>query len=345
MVDVKQWLKDNYENNKSSKVIVVKEGTELKGDLEIKDYPNLETIFLPFTKEITKLTISGCPKIEVISVPRNKITEITGLKDLGQLKELNISGNQLGEIDISNNIALETLFFRGNPTSFKFTGGFKTLKKLLKLVTWNSANTFSIADILLKEEGLSEGDLKELANKLGVKITEGKSKDEIKKDIIAEIEKGNQNKEKLKDPKDGIPDLLNEKGEIDKDKLGKLKNDAKKYQDLVTEPKNDPIKSTDKKDIDQGALTKLIEDSKKFKDLLDKAGIDPTKSDAEKHADDLKKAKEAVDKSGLDPATDAGKQITDLKDKSARLEIIVKEIYGENYGSERWEMKIEIPNK
>jgi len=135
MVDVQTWFKDNYENKKDSKAIVVKEGTELKGDLEIKDYPDLETVFLPFTKEITKLAISGCPKIQVIFVPGSKIEKIEGLKDLAQLRQLNFGDNQVKEIDISGNNVLEELFFHGNPQGFKFTGGFETLKNLLKLVT------------------------------------------------------------------------------------------------------------------------------------------------------------------------------------------------------------------
>jgi len=383
MVDVQTWFKDNYENKKNSKAIVVKEGTELKGDLEIKDYPDLETIFLPFTKEITKLTISGCPKIQVIFVPGSKIEKIEGLKDLVQLRQLNFVNNQVKEIDISNNNALEELSFRGNPQGFKFTGGFETLKNLLKLVTWNSADTLSIAEIL-KE--LSESELKEVAKWLNL---DAESKD-IKKLIKDEIDKINSNKQKLSDPNTGLIGLFDKDGKVDDNKLAEIRVGAEKgnkYQVLLDEPKNDPVKSTDKKDIDQAKLTAVIDGSKtladaisklgvkdldadldrklggvkltdvpepqtlkeliaevnKSKGLLDKAGINSADPDAEKKVEDLKKAKEAVDKLGLDPTADVGKQITDMKEKSTRLEIIVKGIYGEKYESERWEMKIEIP--
>jgi len=383
MVDVQTWFKENYETKKNNKAIAVKEGTELKGDLEIKDYPDLETIFLPFTKEITKLTISGCPKIQVIFVPGNKIAKIEGLKDLAQLRELNFSNNQVEEIDISNNNALEELFFHGNPKSFKFTGGFETLKNLLKLVTWNSADTLSIAEIL---KDLSESELKEVVKWLNL---DAESKD-IKKLIKDEIDKINSNKQKLNDLNTGLIGLIDKDGKVDDNKLAEIRTGAEKgskYQALVDESKNDPVKSEDKKDIDQAKLTAVIDGSKtsanaisklgvkdldadldkklggakltdfpdpqtlkelieefnKSKGLLDKAGINSTDPNAEKNAEDLKKAKEAVDKLGLDPAVDIGKQITDLKEKSNRLEIIVKGIYGEKYESERWEMKIEIP--
>ncbi|CAI2174713.1 1727_t:CDS:2 [Funneliformis geosporum] len=267
---IEKQQQKNYENKKNSeavKEIKVKEGTELKGGLEIKDYPDLEAIFLPFTKEITTLTIGSCPKIEVIFVPGNKITKIEGLKDLTQLRELNFGENQVEEIDVSNNNILEDLSLHKNPKTFKFTG-----------------DTLPIANIL---EGLSENDLKEVADKLGVK-TENKPKEDIKKEIIAEIEKNNQNKEKLKDPKTGIPDLLNENGEIDKDKLEKLKDDAKKYEALVAEPKNDPVKSAGKKDIEQAELTKLIEAVEKIKNVLGVSPNNPLPNDWENKLDDLK---------------------------------------------------------
>jgi hypothetical protein len=266
MVDKKnaqQWLQENYESQKNSATkIVISGGVELEGDLEIKGYSSLEKILLNSSKQISKISIENCPNIKVIIVNDNQITEIKGLDSLTNLQKLNFGDNKVEKIDVSKNTQLETFIFYGNPGKLQVDG----LKNLIKLVSLNTSDTFPIVTLL---EQASEADLKELADKLKLPV-EGKSKDEIKKEIIAEIEKNNQNKDKLKDPKNGIPDLLNDKGEIDKDKLEKLKNEAengKKYQKLLDEPTNDPIKSPDKKEINQTELTKKLKEAAEYEEF------------------------------------------------------------------------------
>ncbi|CAI2173738.1 5652_t:CDS:2, partial [Funneliformis geosporum] len=195
------------------KEIKVKEGTELKGGLEIKDYPDLEAIFLPFTKEITTLTIGSCPKIEVIFVPGNKITKIEGLKDLTQLRELNFGENQVEEIDVSNNNILEDLSLHKNPKTFKFTG-----------------DTLPIANIL---EGLSENDLKEVADKLG--------NGEIDKDKLEKLKDDAKKYEALVAEPKNDPVKSAGKKDIEQAELTKLIEAVEKIKNVLGVSPNNPL--------------------------------------------------------------------------------------------------------
>nr|CAG8570129.1 2919_t:CDS:2 [Entrophospora candida] len=299
MVEAQKWLEENHKDKSITKIVVGRD-IELDGKLEIDGYSSLEFILLSSAKLITGITITGCPNIKVFIANDNQITEIKGLDSLPNLQKLNLGENKLERIDISTNILLESLILHGNPKNFKFING---IKDLTKLVSLNSSDTFPIIDLL---EQASETDLKEVAGKLGLKTEEGESKDEIKKNIIAEIEKSKQNNEKLSDSETGIPDLLNEKGEIDKDKLGKLKDDAekgKKYQELLDESANDPIKSEDKKEIDQAKLTEKLKEAAEYEelkknnqDLFADGKIDQNKiNEAKKAADEGKALKLAVE--------------------------------------------------
>src|SRR5581483_627695 len=142
---------------------------------------NLEKILLNSGKKISKISIENCPNIKVIIVNDNQITEIKGLNSLKNLQKLNFGDNKVEKIDISKNGQLGSLIFYGNPANLKFIDGIKSLVKLFSL---NSTDTFPIVTLL---EQASETDLKEIAEKLKLPV-ENKSKDEIKKEIIAEID-------------------------------------------------------------------------------------------------------------------------------------------------------------
>ncbi|CAG8461045.1 12246_t:CDS:2 [Ambispora leptoticha] len=178
MVDAQAWFKEKYENETNSKAIVIKAGTELQGELKIENYLNLEIISLPSTKGITKLTIISCPEIKVISVWGNEIKKIEGIELLTKLEELNISENQIEEIDVSNNNTLKVLYFRKNP-NFKFTE-------------------------------LSKGEWEEVAKQLNLDTTTSQN---VKKLVEDEIVKINSNKKKLTDPNTGkkYQDLVDKK--------------------------------------------------------------------------------------------------------------------------------------
>nr|CAG8439296.1 2924_t:CDS:2 [Entrophospora candida] len=288
---------------------------ELEGDLEIKGYSNLEKILLNSAKKISKISIEDCPNVKVIIVYDNQITEIKVPDDgLTNLQKLNFGNNKVEKIDVSKSVQLETLIFYGNPTGLQFVNGIKSLAKLVSL---NTSETFPIITLL---EKASEDDLKEVAEKLKLPA-EGKSKDEIKKEIIAEIEKNNQNKEKLKDPENGIPELLNDKGEIDKDKLKNLKDDAekgKKYQALLDEPTNEPIKNKDKNEIDQAKLTEKLKGAAEYEEFKSK---NPN----------LITADGKIDQSKIDEFKKAG-------DEGEALKLAVKVYLGEK----NWENELEL---
>jgi len=162
-------------------------------------------------------------------------------------------------------------------------------------------------------------------------------------EIRTGVEKGNKYQALLNEPKND-PVKSTDKKEIDQAELTKVIEAKKAVEDAikklgVTDLGTGLDGKLNGKRLDEipdnKTLKELIEEFNKSKGLLEKAGINPTDPNAEKKAEDLKKSKEAVDKLGLDPDADIGKQITDMKERSTRLEIIVKGIYGEKYVSER----------
>lgn len=127
MVKIAQkYLEEKYNNNKNDTTEIILKNVELEGELKIEDYSNLKEIFLISTKGVTKLTITNCPKVEVIHAANNQITQIDGLEKLFELKSLVVGGNKIEEIDISENKQLEMLNFRNNPfVNFKSASSLK----------------------------------------------------------------------------------------------------------------------------------------------------------------------------------------------------------------------------
>jgi Leucine-rich repeat (LRR) protein len=222
-------LDKKYPQKNESKIEFIKSETletikyeELEGDLEIKGYSNLEKILLNSAKKISKISIENCPNIKVIIVNDNQITEIKGLDGLTNLQKLNFGDNKVEKINISENIQLGSLIFYGNPKNLQFIDGIKSLDKLISL---NSTSTFPIITLL---EKASEDDLKEVAGKLKLPVGD-KSKNDLKKEIIAEIEKNNRNKEKITELS---KDLFDKEGKVDEGELEKLTSLLKELERL-----------------------------------------------------------------------------------------------------------------
>ncbi|CFW92821.1 Leucine rich repeat protein of unknown function [endosymbiont DhMRE of Dentiscutata heterogama] len=105
----------------------------LEGELKIENYPNLKTISLFRTGGITKLTIANCPNLETLNVAGNKIKQIVGLENCPKLKMLNICANEIEEVDVSKNVALQSLVVGNNNRQTKIRG----LEKLPNLFLYN----------------------------------------------------------------------------------------------------------------------------------------------------------------------------------------------------------------
>ncbi|CAG8481822.1 860_t:CDS:2 [Cetraspora pellucida] len=244
MVEAQQWLKDNYENKKDNTAeIRIGGNIELEGKLTIDGYPNLKDIFLGGAKGITELSINNCPNVEVIFVSRNQITKIEGLTNLTKLQKLSFGNNRIEKIDISQNGQLGMLHFAKNPKNL-------------------DDDTFAITTLLKQA---SEADLKEIAGKLELNV-DGKTPEEMKKLISDEIEKLNQNKEKLNE---AFPNLISDKNAVDDKKVAEIKNNVAKgeeYQKLVEEAVNTPIVEADK--IDQTKLTDELKKAANYEKLV-----------------------------------------------------------------------------
>ena len=342
MVKAQEWLDKKYPQKNEVTISFIKNETvdkikyeELEGDLEIKDYSNLERILLNSAKGISKISIENCPNIKVIIVNDNQITEIKGLDSLTNLRKLNFGDNKIEKIDVIKNVNLKSLIFYGNPKNLQFVNG---IKNLTESVFLNTNDTFPITTLL---EKASENDLKEVAEKLNL-LVEGKSRDEIKKEIIAEIEKNNQNKEKLTELS---KDLFDREGKINESELAKIKDETGKgreYQKLVDEEINNPIKGEDKSKIDQAKLTALLKELEqvhKNAEILDDGHFSQTKLDeilrnlknfseeakntlAKLGVDNLKEALEA--KLGGSKLSDIPTNLKDLIEKVKNLEDIIK---------------------
>jgi len=306
--EAKKWLTDNYESKKNStEVISISEDTELEGELIIDGYPKLKSIFLDNAKKITQLKIDNCPDVEIVFVSDNQITKIEGLEKLTKLKRLSFGSNQIKEIDISKNTELEILVFFKNPSDLKFLNG---IKNLSKLIIMNSDDTFAVTTLLNQA---SEKDLKEIAGKLNLNV-DGKDSERMKKDIIDEIDKINQNHAKLNGK---FPNLISDKNELDNGKLEKIKEDSdkgEKYQKLVDEKENDPIKDTAKKEIDQNKLKDVLGKAAEYDKLVTK---NPNLVDNGK-----------IDQGKIDQISQGSK---DTIEQVKALEKALKTIVGPNY--------------
>ncbi|CAI2162264.1 13541_t:CDS:2 [Funneliformis geosporum] len=210
--ELKQKLEELESKNEESKSSKIKDKEEkqgifgdpvnktmkLRGDLVIRDYPNLEIINLDNTEEITSLTIENCPKIESISVYCNKITKIVGLEELPLLNKLNCVGNLIDRLDISKNFKLTELRVFRNPPNMELVG-LQNLSYIEDIVT-NEGNPINFSQIVRKE-------LEEVAEKLGIDKNEleNKSGEEIKGLIQEEGKIIRENETKLNDPELGLP--------------------------------------------------------------------------------------------------------------------------------------------
>jgi len=172
---------------------------------------------------------------------------------------------------------------------------------------------------------------------------DGKVDDSKLAEIRTSAEKGNKYQTLVDEPKNELIKSADKK-DIDQAELTKAIEAKKAAEDAIKKLGVADLGATLDGKLggkrldeipDNKTLAELIEESKKSKELLDKAGIKVDDPNAEKHAEDLKNTKEAVENAGLEPSANIGKQITDLKEKSNRLEIIVKGIYGKEYEAER----------
>jgi hypothetical protein len=269
MVKAQTWLKDNYEKQQKELKVINNKGIELDGELRIDNYPQLEKIFLGSdANKITELIITGCPNVETIFVSNNQLTKIDGLAGLTKLQKLSFGDNKIEEIDISQNKQLKMLYFARNPKNLKFVNG---VKGLSELVFWNSDDTFAITTLL---EQVSEADLKEIAEKLGLNV-DGETSEEIKQIIKDEADKIEQNKTKLSEK---FPGLLDKTAKVDDKKLEEIKNNVDKgeeYQKLMTEPTNAPIVETETGKIGQTKLTDELKKAAGYESLV----TNPTNND------------------------------------------------------------------
>jgi len=133
------WLDTKYKDKNSSGKIELYDWTtgnseELTGELEIKDYVNIEEIRLTRRDKkgkIKKVVIENCPQVEKIKLDNNEITEIVFKGNFPKLERLDLSNNGLKEIDVSLTPNLNGLNLNSNPDLVEIRG----LENLTKLKT------------------------------------------------------------------------------------------------------------------------------------------------------------------------------------------------------------------
>jgi len=123
------WLDTTYGNKSAGGKIELHSWSPwvdseiLTGDLLIDGYINVEEIEVERWEqgkggksrgEITKVTVSNCPKLKKLHLESNKIKEIVFKDKLSNLTDLRLGDNQLTEIDISNLPALSVLILPSN---------------------------------------------------------------------------------------------------------------------------------------------------------------------------------------------------------------------------------------
>ncbi|MCE8163178.1 MAG: hypothetical protein I3273_02935 [Candidatus Moeniiplasma glomeromycotorum] len=159
MVNAQEWLDKNYPNKENVEWIgrQISRGfdiisnrreidsvyeNELAGKLVIKDFPNLEKIYLDLDDEefynyegkltsleivncpnltelwcqhnqLTRIVLDQCPELTKIACAGNQLTSIN-LTSLTNLKELNCGNNQLISLDLKNNNQLEDVVCHKN---------------------------------------------------------------------------------------------------------------------------------------------------------------------------------------------------------------------------------------
>ena len=104
----------NNEHNKEVEEIEITDEYDFEGQLVIENYPNLKTLYLRDVENIEKITlknltqlqectirdcetkdliIENCSQIKKLNVENNLLTNLGFIKDLKNLEELKINGN------------------------------------------------------------------------------------------------------------------------------------------------------------------------------------------------------------------------------------------------------------
>jgi hypothetical protein len=349
-----EWLKDNHENNKSNvkeiKINGRRDNTELKGEIEFKDYVNLEVVELVVTKGLIKVTFKNCLAIKEISVYGNEITEIDGLDGLTELRELKCNDNKLTKIDVSKNTKLVVFRYHANPLlKGENIKGLGNLTNIVRITGGVDANDGIALNLTLISKEL----LDKIAKELDINV-QGKSIEEIKKLIEEKGKIFRENKQKLDNTTTGLPGLLDGAEKVDDNELKKINEligKGKGYDQL----KNDNQNLVEKDKISQDKIKGLEDANKDVAAAIDRLGVVDLKTptlnaklgDGTKLSDILppstlkdllekiKKLEDALKNSGMNPQdNDLQQQIEKLKNDSKRLEAaekIIKQEEGEKY--------------
>ncbi|CAJ0844982.1 9105_t:CDS:10 [Entrophospora sp. SA101] len=346
MAEVQKWLEDNYKNDTTE--IRIGKGVELEGKLTIDGYPNLKNIYLGGAKGITELDIKNCPNVEVIFVSRNQITKIEGLANLPKLQSLSFGNNKIEKIDISQNKQLETIAFAKNPTNLDDdTFAIKTLleqasgadlKEIAKELNLNVDETATPEDLkqIIKDEAakIEQNKTKLNENLPGLLDKTAKVDDAKLEEIKNNVDKGEEYQKLVNEPTNAP---IVDAGKIDQTKLTDELKKAANYEKLVENENNKELVTDDGKEIDQGKidglktasgdaaaaipilgvdnlkpdtlntklggsklsdiptnLKDLLEKSKKMEDALNNAGINPNDPNMEKRLKELNLLEETV---------------------------------------------------
>lgn len=243
MVDAQEWLKNNF-SDKSVKEINNSKKEELTGEIKIEDYSELEQINLYKSKEITKVTISGCQKVKYIDVSSNKITELLGIEGLSDLERLNVGQNEIKGLNLLQNKKLKIIICYNNP----FIDGSVDIND--GLTFFNGSTVSNPVAISTKESYKTK--LLELAKGLGIKEEELKDKTlkDIEKLVDDKAKELSGSKESLDKINEKLPDLIDkETGKLNEDKLDEIKEKVDKLKELGVDSAEDLKKFTEKLEI------------------------------------------------------------------------------------------------
>jgi len=102
-----KWIGGEVEGVNSDEVWELKDSEILKGDLEIKGFPNLETVNLSVNSwdgkgskgSLKKVVIKNCPSLKKVYLTNNLIDEVD-VSGLSNLVALYANSNKLGKINV-----------------------------------------------------------------------------------------------------------------------------------------------------------------------------------------------------------------------------------------------------
>lgn len=216
MVTAQEWLEKTFSDKNTKEINSKKE--ELTGEIKIENYPELEVINFWQSKEITKVTISGCPKVKHIDVSCNKIAELVGIEELVDLERLNIGQNEIKGLNLLQNKKLKVIICYNNPLldgSIDINDG---------LTFFNGSTVLNTVAISTK--GSYKEKLSEVAKGLGIKEEDLKDKtiQEIKELIENKVKELAESKENIEKINDKLPGLIDPNtGKVDENKLNEIK--------------------------------------------------------------------------------------------------------------------------